>query len=147
MNDNNIPNQEIKEDAINEIKEESKNNQSEGESIEKFINKDVAKQLMEMGFSKNASEKSCFFTQSNLEKAIEWIYEHQNDADFEEELRVVGQKETKPLTEEEVKQKAKELQELARKRFIQKQKESEEEQERNRVRISNFFNYFRKGIG
>ena len=110
----------------------------EGNSISGYVKQEVVSQIVEMGFSKNVAEKACFFTQSNLENAINWIEEHQQDADFEEELRVVGQEENKPqLTEEEVKQKAKELQELARKRYVQKQKELEEEQERNRIRLSN----------
>ena len=109
----------------------------EGNSISGYVKQEVVSQIVEMGFSKNVAEKACFFTQSNLENAINWIEEHQQDADFEEELRVVGQEENKPqLTEEEVKQKAKELQELARKRYVQKQKELEEEQERNRIRLS-----------
>lgn len=109
---------------------------SEGESISHLVDQNVAKQLIEMGFSKNVSEKACFFNKSNLETSIEWIYEHQNDPDFEEELRMVGQKPTEKLSDEEVKAKAKELQEYARKKYIEKQKQLEEEQERNRVRQS-----------
>jgi len=108
----------------------------EGESITSYVNQEVSKQLIDMGFSKNVSEKACFFNQNNLEKAVEWIYEHQNDPDFEEELRIVGKKDQPKMTDEEIKRKAKELQEYARKRYLEKQKELEEEQERNRVRIS-----------
>lgn len=110
----------------------------EGSSITSYVSQDVVKQLLEMGYSKNVAEKSCFFNQNILEKAIEWIYEHQNDNDFEEELKIVGQKENSNLTPEEIKLKAKELQEYARKRYVQKQKELEEEQEKNRVRQSKF---------
>lgn len=111
--------------------------QPEGKSISEYVNQDVVKQIVEMGFSKNVAEKACFFNKSVLENAIEWIYEHQNDPDFEEELRIVGEEANKAkMTDEEIKQKAKELQDLARKRYIQKQKELEEEQERNRMRIS-----------
>lgn len=46
---------------------------------------------MDMGFSKNVSEKSLFLTQNaSLENAMEWIDKHSEDADFEEELRIVG---------------------------------------------------------
>lgn len=113
----------------------------EGESISGLVNQDVAKQLIEMGFSKNVAEKACFMNKSNLEASIEWIYEHQNEPDFEEELRMVGQKPTEKLSEEEVKAKAKELQEYARKRYVEKQKQLEEEQERNRVRQSKLSPY------
>ena len=111
--------------------------QPEGKSITEYVKSEVVSQIMEMGFSKNVSEKACFFNQSNLENAINWIQEHQEDADLEEELRIVGEGETKKLSPEEIKEKAKQLQDFARKRFLQKQKELEEEQERNRVRISN----------
>lgn len=117
--------------------EENKPKEPEGQPIGEHVKQDIVTQLIEMGFSKNVSEKACFFNQSVLESAVNWIYEHQNDPDFEEELRIVHQEENQPkLTEEEVKQKAKELQEYARKRYVQKQKELEEEQERNRVRVS-----------
>ena len=110
--------------------------ESEGKSITEYVKEDVVNQLIEMGFSKTVAEKSCFFCQSNLENAVNWIYEHQSDPDFEEELKIVGQDNKPKLTEEEIKQQAKQLQELARKRYVQKQKELEEEQERNRMRQS-----------
>jgi len=44
------------------------------------------------------------------------------------------------LTPEEIKQKAKELQEYANKRYKEKQKELAEEQERNRIRASKNIN-------
>jgi uncharacterized UBP type Zn finger protein len=111
----------------------------EGKSISEYVKPEVVNQLIEMGFSKNVSEKACFFNQSNLENSVNWIYEHQQDPDFEEELRIVGEGETQKLTPEEIKEKAKNLQELARKRFMQKQKDLEEEQERNRIRMSKSF--------
>jgi uncharacterized UBP type Zn finger protein len=110
----------------------------EGESISGHVKQDVVSQLVEMGFTRNVAEKACFFNQSILEKSIEWIYEHQGEPDFEEELRIVGQKETEKLSEEEIKKKAKELQEEARRRYVEKQKQLEEEQERNRVRQSKY---------
>lgn len=108
----------------------------EGKSISQYVKSEVVNQLIEMGFSKNVSEKACFLNQNVLENAINWIYEHQNEPDFEEELRIVEEENKPKLTDEEVKQKARDLQELARKRYVQKQKELEEEQERNRVRQS-----------
>jgi uncharacterized UBP type Zn finger protein len=111
----------------------------EGKSISEYVKPEVVNQLIEMGFSKNVSEKACFFNQSNLENSVNWIYEHQQDPDFEEELRIVGEGETQKLTPEEIKEKAKNLQEIARKRFMQKQKDLEEEQERNRIRMSKSF--------
>jgi len=45
----------------------------------------------------------------SLENAITWIDEHTNDPDFEDELQVVGVKETPKLTDLEIKQQAIEL--------------------------------------
>ena len=61
-----------------------------GESISGYIKADILQQLIDMGFSKNSSEKALFLNKSNLEQSIQWISDHQNDADFEEELRIVG---------------------------------------------------------
>ena len=47
-----------------------------------------------MGFSKDASEKALFMTQSkgaSVEIAMEWINEHMEDKDFNEPLLIVGQ--------------------------------------------------------
>jgi len=49
---------------------------------------------MEMGFSKDAAEKALFMNLSkgqSVEAALEWITEHQEDADFNEPLLIVGQ--------------------------------------------------------
>jgi len=81
--------------------------------IEEYINKEYRDTLMEMGFSKNVSEKALFLNQSkSVEIAMTWIEEHQNDADFEEELVITGiedgpKKSTR--TKEEIEAAAKEL--------------------------------------
>ena len=49
---------------------------------------------MDMGFGQHASEKALFMTMSkgqSVEGALEWIGEHTEDADFNEQLFVVGQ--------------------------------------------------------
>ena len=108
----------------------------ETEPITKYIKIEVAKQLQEMGYSKNVSEKACLYTNSNLDSALDWIGEHMNDPDFEKEERIIKQEGApkSTITPEEAKAKARELQEKMRKIHLQKQKELEEEQERNRVR-------------
>ena len=74
------------------------------------------------------------------EKALDWISQHDQDPDFHEELRVVGQaqgeKPVSKLTAEEKKQKAKELQEAIRKKRAEEDKRIAEEAEKNRVRIA-----------
>ena len=126
------PQEEDKKDAPNASEKEP-----ETEPITKYIKIEVAKQLQEMGYSKNVSEKACLYTNSNLDNALDWIAEHMNDPDFEKEERIIKQEGGAPkstITPEEAKAKARELQEKMRKIHLQKQKELEEEQERNRVR-------------
>mmetsp|Transcript_10040 Transcript_10040/g.9979 ORF Transcript_10040/g.9979 Transcript_10040/m.9979 type:complete len:144 (-) Transcript_10040:386-817(-) len=70
------------------------------------------------------------------ESALEWISEHQEDADFLEELVIVGQSEEKPkstLSKEEKLKKAKELQEQIRKRRVEEDKRNAEVSEKNRI--------------
>ena len=44
-----------------------------------------------MGFSKIVAEKSLFMVQGGgIPKAMEWIDNHREDADFEEELFIVA---------------------------------------------------------
>jgi uncharacterized UBP type Zn finger protein len=48
---------------------------------------------MEMGFTKFVAEKALFFTLSKggtTDTALEWIDQHSGDADFNEELRIIG---------------------------------------------------------
>lgn len=77
-----------------EMKGEGEQKQEEeGESISGYVNQEYAKQLVEMGFPKAVAEKALFFTLANggtTEKALEWIDQHSEDADFNEELKIVG---------------------------------------------------------
>ncbi len=105
-------------------------------SILDFIKPEVAQQLQEMGFSKNVSEKACLFTNSNIEQAIEWISQHQEDPDFEEEAKIEVSEDQKPkvqMSKEEAAIKAKELQQKMRKIHEEKQKELDREHERLRI--------------
>ncbi len=129
-------NEQTNPDTIKLDENANKPIEQEGESINKYVKPEISQQLIEMGFSKNVAEKACFFNQNKLESCIEWIYEHQNDPDFEEEIRIVGQENKPNMTDEEIKQKAKELQEYARKRFQEKQRQLEEQNERDRIRQS-----------
>jgi hypothetical protein len=48
---------------------------------------------MEMGFGQHASEKALFMTMSkgqSIESALEWLGEHSEDPDFNEQLFMVG---------------------------------------------------------
>jgi uncharacterized UBP type Zn finger protein len=74
------------------MKNEQPAAEEQGESISGYVNQEIASQLMDMGFPKAVAEKALFFTQGagTIEKALEWIDEHSNDTDFNEELKIVG---------------------------------------------------------
>lgn len=107
----------------------------EKKSVRDFIKIEVAEQLQEMGFSKNVSEKACLFSNSNLEQAVEWISQHSQDPDFEEEAQImIGEdKPQKVIDPEEAKIRARELQEKMRKMHKEKQDELDREHERMRI--------------
>jgi len=99
------------------------------------VKQEVAKQLIEMGYSKNVAEKALFMNQSVLDKSLEWIYEHQQEPDFEEELRIMGtaeEQKQQQLTPEEIAKKAKEFSDYAHKKYLEKKKKVEDEQEKFR---------------
>ena len=104
--------------------------------ISTLINMETAKSLQAMGYSKNVSEKACLFSQSNIDAALDWIMQHQNDPDFEEEAKIEvnqNQAQGSPLDPEEAKAKARELQEKMRKIHQEKQKQLDEEHEKMRI--------------
>ena len=108
-----------------------------GQSISGMVDQSLVSQLMEMGFSKAVSEKALFLTQSkDLEKPIEWISEHQADADFEEELQIVQGSGRSNLSAEEAQKLARELQAKLRADRLQKEKELELQRERDRIKSS-----------
>lgn len=55
------------------------------------VDKSMLKQLLEMGFSQTRAEKALILTgNKGLDEASDWIAEHQDDADIDEILHVVG---------------------------------------------------------
>lgn len=76
--------------------ETNENNEPKEEqtiSISDKVDQSVVSQLTELGYSKVVAEKACFLSRNNLNEAIDWVNEHANDPDFEEELVIVGQEE------------------------------------------------------
>ena len=55
--------------------------------------------MLDMGFTKNTSEKALFLNENNLEAAIEWVGQHQDDPDIDEEYKLEV-KEKERLVEE-----------------------------------------------
>ena len=74
--------------------DESAHPNQEGESISSYVNQAISLQLQDMGFSKIVAEKALFFNLGKqgepLESALAWIEQHTDDADFNEELKIVG---------------------------------------------------------
>ena len=72
-----------------EMKDESEPQQIQ-KSISSLVKQDEVTMIMDMGFSKIVAEKSLFMVQGGgIPKAMEWIDNHREDADFEEELFIV----------------------------------------------------------
>jgi len=110
------------------------NPNNEGQAISHMVNQDLAKELESMGYSKNVREKALLMTgNTSVEAALNWIEEHRNDPDFEEEMRIVAQKEEKKLTPEEAMAKAMELQKMLREKRKKREEEEALERERNRI--------------
>lgn len=91
---NKLQEEEDRQGAEDAVKEEDKvDEEPKGEPITKFVKQDNVKQLMDMGFSKDASEKALFMVLAkgqSIEAALEWINEHSDDKDFNEPLLIVG---------------------------------------------------------
>jgi len=104
------------------------------EEVKTFVNQDVLKQLMEMGFSELRSEKALYERDNNLEHAIAWLGDHENDADIDLPVKPKPKVPEKPkMSKEEAEAKAKELQERIRKKKAEEEKLSDKEKERMRV--------------
>ena len=74
-----------------EAKKEEVKKFEEGIPISGFVKKEWVDELMMMGFSKAVSEKALYLTGvKGTNQAVEWIEKHQQDPDYEEELRIVG---------------------------------------------------------
>ena len=60
-----------------------------GQPISDLVNQTFAAQIMSMGYTKEVAEKSLLMTgNGTVDKAMDWIMEHQNDEDFFEEMRI-----------------------------------------------------------
>lgn len=66
----------------------------QGQSISSMVNQSEVTMLMDMGFSRNVSEKACFMVQgAGIERAMGWIEDNREQPDFEEALMIMGQAE------------------------------------------------------
>lgn len=96
----------------------------------------LLKECEEMGFSTNRATRAIYTTGStSLEQVINWIVEHENDADIDEPMLVA--KGTKPkvkLSPEEAKAQAAELLRKAKLKREKEEKEAERLREQERIR-------------
>ncbi|CAI2373716.1 unnamed protein product [Moneuplotes crassus] len=123
-----------------EEKKEIQEEKPKGKPISDLVNQGMASSIIEMGFTKAVAEKALLYTNNaSVEKAFEWIQEHQEDPDFlEEEFLAPDQPTEDPnkpkLTKEEKIQAAKDLQKRLREKRIAEDKRLEEEREKERIR-------------
>ncbi|KAG2651098.1 hypothetical protein PVAP13_1NG247800 [Panicum virgatum] len=104
------------------------------------VNKEMLADLEAMGFATARATRALHFSgNSTIEGAINWLSEHQEDADIDEMPLVPATSKTeanKPsLTPEEMKIKAQELRERARKKKEEEERRMEREREKERIRI------------
>ena len=108
-----------------------------GGGISSLVDQNLVSTLVEMGISKVVSEKALFLTQAkSIEPALDWINEHQDDPDYEEELQIVQGESNSSLTREEANIKARELQEKLKRERIAREKEEEIQREKDRIRVN-----------
>jgi len=106
------------------------------QEIKDKVNKDLLKEVMEMGFSELRAEKALFKTDNaGLEHAINWLAEHENDEDIDLPLKKPApEAPPKPkMSKEEAEAKALELQKKLRQKRAEEEKLSEKEKERMRI--------------
>ena len=74
------------------------------------VDENLLKELEEMGFGRNRGTRAIHFTGTNtIEQAVNWIVEHEADADIDEPLLVPKETPKVKLSKEEAKVKAAEL--------------------------------------
>ncbi|CAK60866.1 unnamed protein product (macronuclear) [Paramecium tetraurelia] len=115
------------------------------DSITKYVSEEHVAILMSEGHSKNVAEKSLLLSQNQgVEAAKQWIEEHKNDQDFEEELQIVGN--GKKISPEEAAFKARELQQKLREKRRIAEEQAAFEQEKNRIASGKAMNDVRREL-
>jgi len=102
------------------------------------VNKELLAELEAMGFPTARATRALHFSgNDNIEVAVNWVVEHENDPEIDQMPMVPANAEpAKPtLSPEEIKAKTQELRERARKKKEEEEKRMEREREKERVRI------------
>jgi len=114
---------------------------SEGmEMVVPEVNKELLAELEAMGFPTARATRALHFSgNDNIEAAVNWVVENENDPEIDHLPMVPAQGKADPakptLSPEEIKAKTQELRERARKKKEEEEKRMEREREKERVRI------------
>lgn len=114
---------------------------SEGmEMVVPEVNKELLAELEAMGFPTARATRALHFSgNDNIEAAVNWVVENENDPEIDHMPMVPAQGKADPakptLSPEEIKAKTQELRERARKKKEEEEKRMEREREKERVRI------------
>ncbi|KAG2394258.1 hypothetical protein C9374_004022 [Naegleria lovaniensis] len=95
--------------------------------IEKTVDTNILKELMEMEFSKLRAVKALLNSPQppSKEACIEWLLEHQEDADIDEPIQFTVE------TEEDKKKRAEQMKELLKQKRIENKRKMEEEERKS----------------
>lgn len=105
------------------------------EKVEPEVSEDFVKEMQEMGFGRNRCVRALYATDNaSLEAAVNWVAEHDEDANIDEPLLVPKSKARK-LTPEEAKAKAAELLRVAKVKREAAERELERVREKERIRM------------
>ena len=110
---------------------------SDEETVEPEVDAALVTELQSMGFSRNKAVRALHFTGTDsVEQAVNWIVEHEKDAEIDDPLTVPLSKARKktPLSKEEARKKAEELRRSMALKKEKEEKELERLREQERVR-------------
>lgn len=104
------------------------------------VDKKILEELESMGFPTARATRALHYSgNASLEAAVNWVVEHENDPDIDQLPMVPANSKVEPpkpsLTPEEVRLKAQELREKARKKKEEEERRMEREREKERIRV------------
>ncbi|GMP55561.1 hypothetical protein CsSME_00020341 [Camellia sinensis var. sinensis] len=119
---------------------ESSSSSQPQEMVVPEVDQKLLEELEGMGFPKARAIRALHYSgNTSLEAAVNWVVEHENDADIDELPKVPVNTKIEAaqpsLTPEEMKIKAQELRERARKKKEEEEKRMEREREKERIRV------------
>lgn len=111
-----------------------------GDMVVPSVNKELQGELEAMGFSSARSIRALHFSGGeNVEAAVNWIVEHEDDPDIDDMPLVpasAAAEKKQPLSVEEARARAQDLRERARRKKEEEEKRMEREREKERIRVS-----------